>query len=86
MIFSLDAVTKLVEDDTWPDELPNNDSGIDDEGDWLYWNHTYTNNLAETRDILSDFWNFVKTYKSPGQDTVPERYKFDFFREIVKKV
>ena len=34
-----------------------------DPGDWLYYDHIYTNNLPETRQILKDFYDLVKNYK-----------------------
>ena len=44
-------VVKLVEDDQLRDELPNEDADETDEEDYSYWNHTYTTNLPETREI-----------------------------------
>ena len=34
-----------------------------DPGDWLYYDHIYTNNLPETRQILKEFYDLVKNYK-----------------------
>ena len=62
--FRFDAVTKLIEDENWPDEPHDENSGIEDSGDWLYYDHIYTNNLPETREILKEFYDLVKSYKS----------------------
>jgi alpha-glucosidase len=61
--FRLDAVTKLIEDDRWLDEPSANNPDVTDPGDWLYYNHMYTNNMPETRDILKEFYDLVKTYE-----------------------
>lgn len=62
--FRFDAVTKLIEDENWTDEPHDEDSGVTDDGDWLYYDHIYTNNLPETRQILREFYDLVKTYKA----------------------
>ena len=36
---------------------------VTDPGDWLYYDHIYTNNLPETRQILKEFYDLVKNYK-----------------------
>ena len=55
-------VVKLVEDDQLRDELPNEDADETDEEDYSYWNHTYTTNLPETREILKELHNFLIEY------------------------
>ena len=44
------------------DEPHDETSEITDPGDWLYYDHIYTNNQPETREILKDFYELVKTY------------------------
>ena len=44
------------------DEPHDETSEVNDPGDWLYYDHIYTNNLPETREILKEFYDLVKTY------------------------
>ena len=60
--FRFDAVTKLVEDDRWLDEPSADDPNVTDPGDWLYYDHIYTNDLPGTREILKEFYTLVKEY------------------------
>ena len=62
--FRFDAVTKLIEDERYLDEPQDPTTGVTDPGDWLYYDHIYTNNLPETRKILKEFYDLVKNYKS----------------------
>ena len=55
-------MVKLIEDDQLRDELPNEDTDETDEEDYTYWNHTYTTNLPETREILKEFHDFLIEY------------------------
>ena len=41
-----------------------NDPDITDPGDWLYYDHIYTNDMPETREILHQFYDLVKDYNS----------------------
>ena len=45
------------------DEPHDETSEITDPCDWLYYDHMYTNNQPETREILKEFYDLVKTYK-----------------------
>ena len=69
--FRFDAVTKLIEDERYLDEPHDESSGLTDPGDWLYYDHVYTNNLPETREILKEFYDLVKSYKM--EDRTEER-------------
>jgi glycosidase len=60
--FRMDAVVTIWEDDRWLDEPPSGDPNAADENDWLYYDHIYTINLPETRNILKEFYETIKSY------------------------
>ena len=51
-----------MEDAGLRDELPSEDTEETDEEDYDYWNHTYTTNLPETREILKELHSFLIEY------------------------
>ena len=64
----LDAISHLIEDERLLDEPKSNDPEADDELDWNYLDHIYTNNQNLTRDIVAELTEHVKI--NFGPDTV----------------
>ena len=64
----LDAISHLIEDERLLDEPKSNDPEAEDELDWNYLDHIYTNNQNLTRDIIAELTEHVK--KNFGPDTV----------------
>ena len=60
--FRMDAVVTIWEDDRWLDEPPSGDPNAVDEYDYKYYDHIYTANMPQTRDILKEFYSTVKEY------------------------
>ena len=58
--FRMDAVTKIWEDNRWLNE-PLSHLTTDPE-DYDYLDHIYTLNQPETKDILHEFYDFIKSY------------------------
>lgn len=59
-----------MEDAQLRDELPSEDTDETDEEDYSYWNHTFTTNLPETREILKEFHDFLIDYDNAvGRET-----------------
>ena len=84
--FRMDAVPYLVEDEQFRDEPL---SGLtNDTDDYDYTVHIYTENLPETRAVLTELWDYVKNYSaSDGQDRWARVNKskggrFKFFRGL----
>lgn len=69
--FRMDAVTKLWEDDSWLDEPKATDSNVTDPNDYAYYDHIYTFNQQQDRDILKEFHDFINEYSlADGRDRV----------------
>ena len=82
-------MVKLIEDDQLRDELPNEDTDETDEEDYSYWNHTYTTNLPETREILKEFHDFLIEYGNVvGRETWVRNLEYNIsnFAWLVPKI
>ena len=55
-------MSSLVEDDQWRDEPRSYNPLAVDENDWLYYRHIYTDNLPETKTVLSFFDDFINSH------------------------
>lgn len=58
--FRFDAVATIWEDDRYLDEPESGNPAAIDENDWLYYDHIYTYNLPETRDVLGKLHQTIK--------------------------
>lgn len=58
-----------MEDDALRDEPSANNPDYPDPDDYFHYNHIYTQNLPETRDILAEMYQTIKDYsQSDGFD------------------
>ena len=64
----LDAISHLIEDQRLLDEPQSHNPDAEDELDWNYLEHIYTNNQNLTRDIVAELTEHVK--KNFGSDAV----------------
>ena len=64
----LDAISHLIEDERLLDEPQSHNPEAEDELDWNYLEHIYTNNQNLTRDIVAELTEHVK--KNFGSETV----------------
>lgn len=60
--FRMDAVPFLVEDDQFRDEALSGNTN--DSNSYHYTQHIYTDNLPETRAVLTELWNYIREYSS----------------------
>lgn len=65
--FRMDAVVHMWEDDRWLDEPLSDQADSTSPDDYGHYDHIYTNNLPETRALLKEMYDVVKTY---GNDKV----------------
>ena len=67
--FRMDAVTHIWENNTFPDEPLS--GSTNDSNSYGYLNHIYTTNLPETREVLKQFQDTIKSYTQiDGHDRV----------------
>ena len=62
----LDAISHLIEDERLLDEPESHDPEAEDELDWKYLEHVYTNNQNLTRDIVAELTEHVKRQLCQG--------------------
>lgn len=69
--FRMDAVVHIWEDVHFYDEPESGNPDVTDPNDYGYYNHIYTANLPETREILGQFHQLIKSYaETDGHDRV----------------
>ena len=68
----MDAVVFIWEEDGFPDEPISGNT--DDTDDYGYLDHIYTNNMPETRKILGEFYEIIKSYTDHERISMLEVY------------
>ena len=68
----MDAVVFIWEEDGFPDEPVSGNT--DDANDYGYLDHIYTNNMPETRKILGEFYEIIKSYTDHERISMLEVY------------